>query len=142
MPIDRVIISRHDRSRGQAQQKGHGTPCPYRGKNKLLNANALLSQCLTDLSVSNRQIELPENDRLKNQLLSLMRRTNPSGQDSVVPGQGDGSHADLANAVAGAVWLANEAGGGEGPRAGAVYGNRAYSSALDKYAGKDQRGKF
>lgn len=52
------------------------------------------------------QIELPDNDRLKNQLLSLMRRTNPGGRDSVVAGQSDGSHADLANAVAGAVWLA------------------------------------
>jgi len=28
-----------------------------------------------------------------------MRRTNPGGRDSVVPGQGDGSHADLANAM-------------------------------------------
>lgn len=62
---------------------------------------------------SNHQIELPDNDRLKNQLLSLMRRTNPGGRDSVVPGLGgDGSHSDLANAVAGAVWLANEAGSG------------------------------
>jgi len=57
---------------------------------------------------SNRQIELPENDRLKNQLLSLMRRTNPGGRDSVVPGQGDGSHADLANAIIGAVYLASQ----------------------------------
>lgn len=63
---------------------------------------------------SNHQIELPENDRLKNQLLSLMRRTNPGGRDSVVPGQGDSSHSDLANAVAGACWLANEAGAGTG----------------------------
>ncbi|MCJ7482105.1 MAG: hypothetical protein MUO31_03985 [Thermodesulfovibrionales bacterium] len=57
---------------------------------------------------SNRQIELPENDRLKNQLLSLMRRTNPGGRDSVSPGQGDGSHADLANAIIGAVNLASQ----------------------------------
>jgi hypothetical protein len=64
---------------------GHGTPCPYRGKNKLLNTNALFSQCLTDLGVSNRQIELPENDRLKNQLLSFMRRTNPGGRDPLQP---------------------------------------------------------
>jgi len=75
----------------------------------LINANALLSQCLTDLSASNRQIELPENDRLKNQLLSIMRRTNPGGWDSVVPGLGgDGSHADLANAIIGAVSLASQ----------------------------------
>lgn len=58
---------------------------------------------------SNRQIELPENDRLKNQLLSLMRRTNPGGRDSVAPGLGgDGSHADLANAIVGAVNLASQ----------------------------------
>jgi len=62
---------------------------------------------------SNHQIELPDNDRLKNQLLSLMRRTNPGGRDSVVPGLGgDGSHSDLANAVVGAVWLANDGGNG------------------------------
>lgn len=54
------------------------------------------------------QIELPDNDRLKNQLLSLMRRTNQGGRDSVVAGQGDGSHCDLANAVAGAIWLASQ----------------------------------
>jgi hypothetical protein len=34
----------------------------------------------------------------------MMRRTNPGGQDSVVPGQGDGSHADLANTIIGAVY--------------------------------------
>lgn len=63
---------------------------------------------------SNHQIELPDNDRLKNQLLSLMRRTNPGGRDSVVPGLGgDGSHSDIANSVAGAVWLAQD--GGSGP---------------------------
>jgi len=37
-----------------------------------------------------------------------MRRTNPGGRDSVVPGQGDGSHADLANAIIGAVSLASQ----------------------------------
>lgn len=62
---------------------------------------------------SNHQIELLENDRLKNQLLSLMRRTNPGGRDSVVPGAGDSSHSDLAKANAG--------GSGEGPRARAYY---------------------
>jgi hypothetical protein len=34
-------------------------------------------------------------------------RTNPGERDSVVPGQGDGSHADLANAIIGAVCLAS-----------------------------------
>jgi len=91
---------------------------------------------------SNHQIELPDNDRLKNQLQSLMRRTNPGGRDSVVPGAGDSSHSDLANAVAGAVWLANEGGSGESLPGGVVFGNRAYSNALDKYAGADQREKF
>jgi hypothetical protein len=38
-----------------------------------------------------------------------MRRTNPGGRDSVVPGLGgDGSHADLANAIIGAVCLASQ----------------------------------
>lgn len=70
---------------------------------------------------SNHQIELLENEQLKNQLLSLMRRTNPGGRDSVIPGAVYGSHSDLANAVARAYWLANEGGSGEGPKAGAYY---------------------
>ena len=45
---------------------------------------------------------------MKNQLLSLMRRTNPGGRDSVVPGSDDGSHADLANAIIGAVCLTSQ----------------------------------
>lgn len=60
--------------------------------------------------LADHKVELPDNDRLRNQLLSLMRRTNPGGRDSVVAGQSDGSHADLANAVAGVIWLANEGG--------------------------------
>ncbi len=92
---------------------------------------------------SNHQIELPDNARLKNQLQSLMRRTNPGGRDSVVPAAGDSTHSDLANAVAGACWLANEGGSGEGRRSvETVYGDRAYSAMRDKYAGEDQRGKF
>ncbi len=78
---------------------------------------------------SNHQIELPDNPRLKNQLLSLMRRTNPGGRDSVVPGQGDDSHSDLANAVAGTVWLTNESGSGP---VGDVYLAEC-SSAVDSF---------
>lgn len=37
-----------------------------------------------------------------------MRRTNPDGRDSVVPGQDDGSHADLANAIIDAGRLASQ----------------------------------
>ncbi len=59
---------------------------------------------------SDHKVELPDNERLRNQFLSLMRRTNSGGRDSVVAGQSDGSHSDLANAVAGAVWLAAEGG--------------------------------
>lgn len=56
--------------------------------------------------LSNTEIELPENDRLQNQLLSLLRRTGQGGKDSVICPQGTDSHADIANAVAGACWLA------------------------------------
>ena len=38
-----------------------------------------------------------------------MRHTNPGDRDSVVPGLGsDGSHADLANTIIGAVCLASQ----------------------------------
>jgi hypothetical protein len=45
-----------------------------------------------------------------------MLRTNPGGRDSVVPGQGDGSHFDLANAIIGAGFLLSQ---------GAVYDEMA-----------------
>jgi hypothetical protein len=57
---------------------------------------------------SNRQIELPESDRVRNLLLSLMKRTNPGGRDSVLAGQVDGSHADLANTTMGVVHLSSQ----------------------------------
>ncbi|MCJ7483175.1 MAG: hypothetical protein MUO31_09445 [Thermodesulfovibrionales bacterium] len=40
--------------------------------------------------------------------LPLGRETNLGGRDSVVPGQGDSSHADLTNAIIGAVYLASQ----------------------------------
>lgn len=48
-------------------------------------------------------IELPRSDRLRGQLCSLMRKTSAGGRDQVVAGQSDSSHADLANAVVGAI---------------------------------------
>lgn len=82
---------------------------------------------------ANRQIELPESDRLRNQLLSLMRRTNPGGRDSVLAGQVDGSHADLANAVMGAVYLASQdMVYGEGANVGAFY-NMEMANAMKRF---------
>lgn len=51
-------------------------------------------------------IELPGSDRLRGQLCSLMRRTSGGGKDSVISGQSDSTHSDLANAAIGAVVLA------------------------------------
>jgi hypothetical protein len=63
--------------------------------------------------LSNAEIELPENQRLFNQLCSLLRRTGQGGKDSVICPQGSDSHADIANSVAGACFGAAE--GGSGP---------------------------
>lgn len=52
-------------------------------------------------------IELPGSDRLRGQLCSLMRRTSSGGKDSVIAGQSDSTHSDLANACMGAVVLAS-----------------------------------
>jgi hypothetical protein len=55
--------------------------------------------------LSNGEIELPENERLQAQFLSLLRRTGTGGKDSVITPQGSDSHADLANAVAGVAFI-------------------------------------
>lgn len=55
--------------------------------------------------LSNGEVELPENERLQAQFLSLLRRTGPGGRDSVITPAGSDAHADLANAVAGACYL-------------------------------------
>ncbi|MFH2108226.1 MAG: hypothetical protein ABII93_06110 [Chrysiogenia bacterium] len=52
-------------------------------------------------------LEFPGSDRLRGQLCSLLRRTTASGRDSVIAGQSDRSHADLANAAIGAAVLAS-----------------------------------
>ena len=59
-------------------------------------------------------IELPRSDRLRGQLCSLLRKTSTGGRDQVIAGQSDSSHADLANAVIGAVMLAAKRGAGIG----------------------------
>jgi hypothetical protein len=56
---------------------------------------------------SGSMIEFPQSDRLRGQLCSLMRRTTAGGRDSVIAGQSDSSHADLANAAIGAAVLAS-----------------------------------
>lgn len=55
-------------------------------------------------------VELPRSDRLRGQLCSLLRKTSTGGRDQVIAGQSDSSHADLANAVIGAVMLAAKRG--------------------------------
>lgn len=55
---------------------------------------------------SSGSIELPHSARLRGQLCSLMRKTSTGGRDQVIAGQSDSSHADLANAVIGAVMTA------------------------------------
>lgn len=54
-------------------------------------------------------LDLPQSDRLRGQLCSLLRRTTTGGRDSVIAGQSDNSHSDLANAAIGAAVLASSA---------------------------------
>ncbi len=56
------------------------------------------------------QCQLLDNERLKNQLLTLERRTGRVGKDTV--DHAPGSHDDLANAMAGAIVAALRIGGG------------------------------
>lgn len=63
-------------------------------------------------ALTSGQVELPDNDRLKMQLVSLERRTGRSGRDSVDHAPG-GGHDDLANAAAGAVVEVLRSAGGE-----------------------------
>lgn len=53
--------------------------------------------------LNSRKLVLLDNDRLVNQIAGLERRTARSGKDSI--DHAPGGHDDLANAVAGAVWL-------------------------------------
>jgi len=55
--------------------------------------------------ISDRKVELPDSDRLLNQLRSLMRRIVPGGRDKVLSGKADRSHSDLSNAVCGSIFL-------------------------------------
>ncbi len=54
-------------------------------------------------SLNSGRVELPPNEKLARQLMSLERRTSRSGRDSI--DHPPGGHDDLANAVAGAVSL-------------------------------------
>jgi hypothetical protein len=53
--------------------------------------------------VNSGEVDLLDNSVLINQLLGLERRTARGGRDSI--DHGPGAHDDLANAVAGVVWL-------------------------------------
>jgi hypothetical protein len=57
--------------------------------------------------LSDGRIELPDNERMQSQFLSLLRRTGPSGKDSVITPKGADAHGDLANAIAGVVLSAS-----------------------------------
>ena len=59
------------------------------------------------------RVRLLDNDRLVDQLMRLERRTGPSGRDSVNHPSRGGQHDDLANAVAGVIWLIGASAGSE-----------------------------
>lgn len=57
-------------------------------------------------AINSRRVQLLDNERLVSQFCGLERRTGFSGKDSVGHPQGQGSHDDVANACAGALWVA------------------------------------
>ncbi len=64
---------------------------------------------------SDNNIELPDSERLRNELLSLLRKVTLSGKDTVISPRGkDGSHCDLSNAMAVCSYAVkyNQSGGG------------------------------
>ena len=54
--------------------------------------------------INSRSVDLLDHPKLINQLVSLERRTARGGRDSI--DHALGAHDDVANAVAGAIWLA------------------------------------
>ena len=60
--------------------------------------------------VNSRRVRMPNNRRIRQQLVTLERRVSRAGKDSV--DHSPGAHDDLANAVAGALCLALAGGGG------------------------------
>jgi hypothetical protein len=54
-------------------------------------------------AMNSRRVDLLDHPKLTNQLVSLERRTARGGKDSI--DHAPGAHDDLANAVAGAIWM-------------------------------------
>lgn len=67
------------------------------------NSSEIYLDCIGPFS--DRQVSLPDDDRLLGQLKALMRRIVPGGKDKVLSGKSDRSHSDLSNAVCGSIWL-------------------------------------
>lgn len=63
-------------------------------------------------AVNSGQVDLLDLPRLKNQMVGLERRVNRSGRETI--DHGPGGHDDVANAAAGALWLAERANRTEG----------------------------
>ena len=83
---------------GRERFRQHGVNYEVADKSKSELYVALLP------SVNSRAVDLLDDDRLVNQLVCLERRTARGGRDSVDHPRG--GHDDLANAAAGAIWLA------------------------------------
>ena len=71
-----------------------------------LNSSQLYVEMVGPLS--DGKVEIPDDDRLVRQLKALQCKVVPGGADKVLSGKADRSHSDLSNAVAGAVWLADQ----------------------------------
>lgn len=67
------------------------------------NSSEIYLYCIGPFS--NRQVALPDDNRLLAQLKALMRRIVPGGKDKVLSGKTDRSHSDLSNAVCGSIFL-------------------------------------
>jgi hypothetical protein len=97
--ITKVSGDRYAGEWPREQFRKHGVNYEPAGKSK--------SELYVDLLplINSRAVDLLDNDRLVNQLVGLERRTARGGKDSI--DHGPGGHDDVANAVAGAVGLAN-----------------------------------
>ncbi|WP_199799718.1 hypothetical protein [Pseudoblastomonas halimionae] len=98
--IDRVVGDRYAGEFPREQYRKHGIAYELSEKVRSDLYRELLP------ALNSGRVDLLDHDKLVNQIVSLERRVPRSGKESI--DHAPGAHDDLANAVAGAVWLAIE----------------------------------
>jgi len=121
--LRRVMSDRYALNWVSERLRSHGVTLEYSTRPKSDLYRELIP------SVTSKSVDLLDNKKLRNQLMSLERRLSRAGVETIDAA----GHEDLANAAAGALVLANEGGGG--PLVGAI----GLSNSRSSYVNDDLR---